>query len=160
MPVPSDLMGNNGTRRKRILIVDDDRGMVDTIQRFLKREKIYDLEVAFDGFEAGHKFADFQPDLIILDIRMPQLDGYQVCARIRSNQKDKNVKILLVSGIIGPKEARRIQESGADDYLAKPFSKKDLKKENREITWGIKRGCAMACVLKKVRILKGSTENN
>ena len=75
----------------------------------------------------GHKFADFQPDLIILDIRMPQLDGYQVCARIRSNQKDKNVKILLVSGIIGPKEARRIQESGADDYLAKPFSNKDLK---------------------------------
>ena len=53
MPVPSDLMGNNGTGRKRILIVDDDRGMVDTIQRFLKREKIYDLEVAFDGFEAG-----------------------------------------------------------------------------------------------------------
>ncbi len=127
MPVPSDLMGNNGTGRKRILIVDDDRGMVDTIQRFLKREKIYDLEVAFDGFEAGHKFADFQPDLIILDIRMPQLDGYQVCARIRSNQKDKNVKILLVSGIIGPKETRRIQESGADDYLAKPFSNKDLK---------------------------------
>jgi len=126
MPVPSDLMGDNGSRQ-RILIVDDDRGMVDAIQRFLKREKIYDLEVAFDGFEAGHKFADFQPDLIILDVKMPQLDGYEVCARIRSNQKNKNVKMLLVSGIIGPKEIRRIQESGADDYLAKPFSNKDLK---------------------------------
>jgi len=129
MPIPSDLMGENSSGRRRILIVDDDRGVVDSIQRFLKREKIYDLEVAFDGFEAGHKFADFKPDLIILDIKMPGLDGYQVCSRIRSNQKNKKVRILLISGIFEPREISPIQKSGADDCLAKPFSNKDLKEK-------------------------------
>ena len=114
---------------KKVLIVDDDKGIVDSIQRSLKREKIYDLEVAFDGFEAGHKFADFKPDLIILDIKMPGLDGYQLCSRIRSDKKNKNVKILLISGLVETKEASCIKESGADGYLSKPFSNEELKKK-------------------------------
>jgi len=127
MPIPADVMGDNSGARKRILIVDDDGEVVDSIQRFLKREKIYDLEVAFDGFEAGRKFSDFVPDLIILDIRMKGLDGWQLCSRIRSNPKNKNVKMLLISGLIEDKDISRIQESGADDYLAKPFTNKELR---------------------------------
>jgi len=127
MPIPSDLISENKNGKKRILIVDDDIGTADAIQRLFKREKIYDLEVALDGFEAGHKFADFKPDLIILDIRMPWLDGYQLCSRIRSNQKNKDVRILFISGLIEQKEIDRIQDSGADDYLAKPFSNEELK---------------------------------
>jgi len=127
MPIPADVMGDNSGARKRILIVDDDGEVVDSIQRFLKREKIYDLEVAFDGFEAGRKFSDFVPDLIILDIRMKGLDGFQLCSSIRGNPKNKNVKMLLISGLIEDKDIRRIRESGADDYLAKPFSNKELR---------------------------------
>jgi len=129
MPIPSGLMDENSGGKKRILIVDDDKGVVDSIQRFLKREKIYDLEVAFDGFEAGRKFADFNPDLVILDIKMQGLDGYQLCSRIRNDPKNNNVKILLMSGLIEPKAISRVQESGADGYLAKPFSNEELKKK-------------------------------
>jgi len=125
MPLPVEVVSN--TNEKRVLIVDDDKSMVDAIHRILKREKIYDLEIAYDGFEAGEKFTAFKPDLIILDIRMPGLDGYQLCSRIRGNQKNKDVKILLISGAVDQKDNGRILESGANDYLAKPFEMKELK---------------------------------
>ena len=127
MPLPDDviIIKNN----KRVLVVDDDHGMVDAIHRILLREKVYDLEVAYDGFEAGEKFADFKPDLVILDIRMPGMDGNQLCSRIRANQKNKDVKVLLISGEIGEKEINRIKESGADDFLEKPFTNKALKEK-------------------------------
>jgi len=115
------------TYKKRVLIVDDDRGMVDAIYRILKTEEAYDLATANDGFEAGEKFSDFKPDLIIMDIKMPGIDGYQLCSRIRSNPKNKDVKILLISGTIDPQEVQRIKEAGGDDYLEKPFSNKEIK---------------------------------
>ena len=133
MPVPAELISQEHDNKKRILIVDDDKGMVDAIYRVLKREKIYDLEIAYDGFEAGQKFSDFKPSLIILDIKMPGLDGYQLCSRIRSNLKNKDVRILLISGDIGPKEIRQINQSGADDYLEKPFKNHTLKEKIEDL---------------------------
>ena len=128
MPVPPELEARPFDRdRKRILIVDDDPGMVDAIQRFLKKEKIYNLEIAFDGFEAGEKFSDFKPDLIILDIKMPGLDGFKLCSYIRRKPENKNVKILLISGVIKQNEIKQIEKVGADDYLAKPFDNRALK---------------------------------
>ena len=132
MPIPSKFTPGEEDRM-RVLIVDDDKSMVDAIHRVLKREKIYDLEMAYDGFEAGEKFSDFKPDLVILDIKMPGLDGHQLCSRIRGNKRNRNVKILLISGVIDHKEVGRIKESGADDYLEKPFSNKDLKIKVEEL---------------------------
>ena len=128
MPVPQKLSALQNDK-KRILIVDDDKSMVDSIQRLLIREKIYDLDVAYDGFEAGEKFAIFRPDLVILDIMMPGLDGYKVCSRIRSNPQNKNVKILFISATIDQNAVEEIKKSGADDYLAKPFNTKELKEK-------------------------------
>jgi len=127
MPVPDKFMLPRRSGKKRILIVDDDQGMMDSIRRFLVREKIYDLELASDGFEAGGKFADFKPDLVILDIKMPGLDGYKVCANIRKDPRNKSIKILFISGDIEDKDMREIRTAGADDYLAKPFKLNDLK---------------------------------
>jgi CheY-like chemotaxis protein len=58
---------------------------------------------------------------------MPGLDGYQLCSRLRSQKKNKDIKILFISGNIAPKESDRIKEAGADGYLEKPFSNKELK---------------------------------
>jgi excisionase family DNA binding protein len=127
MPLPVEF--ESPANRKRILIVDDDKSMVDAIQRILKREKIYDCELAYDGFEAGEKFVAFRPDLIIMDINMSGFSGYHLCSRIKSNPENKRVKILLISGIIDQKDVIRIKESGADDYLAKPFAIKELKEK-------------------------------
>jgi len=128
MPLPAETI-MPVSNKKRVLIVDDDKGMVDALQRILKNEKNYDLEIAYNGFEAGEKFSSFKPDLIILDIKMPGLDGFQVCSRIRGNQKSKSVKILLISGNFDPRNIDRVKEVGADDYLEKPFDIKELKEK-------------------------------
>ena len=127
MPVPGEFQVS--APHKRILIVDDDRGIVHALQRLLAMDNQYRIETAFDGFEAGAKFSSFKPDLIILDIRMPALDGYQVCANIRSNPAHKNVKILVISGINEPQEIRRILDLGANDFLEKPFSNEILQEK-------------------------------
>jgi two-component system response regulator VicR len=124
MPIPDDAAQGD---RKRILIVDDDKGMVNAIERFLIREKMYDLQVAYDGFEAGQKFAIFNPDLVILDLKMPGVNGYTLCSNIRKVQKNKDVKIVLISGSI-EHESMQIEEMGADAYLEKPFKIQVLKK--------------------------------
>ncbi len=127
MPIPKELLSKQTDDTKRILVVDDDQGIVDAIRRSLIRDKIYDLAVAFDGFEAGEKFAAFKPHLIILDVKMPGLDGYKVCSRIRSNPENKNVKILFISGTIDKDAIAQIIKLGADGYLTKPFSVEVLK---------------------------------
>src|SRR3989338_10879677 len=105
MPIPEELVSSlNTNSKKKILIVDDDRSMVDSIRRFLQREMVYDLEIAYDGFEAGQKFSDFKPDLVILDIKMPGVDGYKLCSHVRDNPDNKSTKILLISGVINQNE--------------------------------------------------------
>lgn len=126
IPVPKEFVTAPMDDKKRILIVDDDRGMVDTIRRVLTKEKVYELEMAYDGFEAGEKFASFKPHLIILDIRMPALDGYKVCSRIKSNPENKNVKILFISATIDEEAVAQMTKLRADGFLAKPFDIKEL----------------------------------
>lgn len=127
MPVPAELQ--TGPVLKKVLIVDDDRGMVHSLQRALMMENRYIMETAFDGFEAGQKFSAFRPDFIILDIHMPALDGYQVCASIRSDPANKNIKVLAISAISEAKEIQKILDMGADAFLQKPFSNEALKEK-------------------------------
>jgi excisionase family DNA binding protein len=125
MPVPAEFV--HTIAQRKILIVDDDRGIVSSLHRALTLENKYMIDVAYDGFEAGKKFVVFKPQLIILDIHMPGLDGYQVCANIRSDPSNKSVRILAISGVSETQEIKKIMDLGADDYLSKPFSNKVLK---------------------------------
>ncbi len=128
MPIPAELTSDlKKSGKKRILIVDDDKSMVDSIQRILQLENTYDSQVAYDGFEAGQKFITHKPDLIILDIRMPRVDGYKLCAAIRNSPENKNVKILIISGLMSQQDQARLKALGADDYLQKPFGNNELK---------------------------------
>jgi excisionase family DNA binding protein len=139
MPVPRDLEPSaeaDSRAKRRVLIVDDDREMVDAIARILRNEKMYDLEAAYDGFEAGQKFMTRKPDLVILDVRMPRVDGYKLCSAIRNSPENRDVKILIVSGLVGEKDRQMIKKLGADDYLAKPFSGQDLKTKIADLLGG------------------------
>jgi excisionase family DNA binding protein len=127
MPVPIEFQ--SVTIYKKILIVDDDRGIVHSLKRVLMMENNYVIEVAFDGFEAGKKFSEFRPDFVILDIRMPNLDGYQVCSNIRKEPAHKNVKILAISALNDAQEIKKIIDLGANEYLEKPFSNEMLIKK-------------------------------
>jgi len=127
MPIPSQLQ--EGPILKKVLIVDDYKGIVHSLRRILQMENKYIIEVAYDGFDAGKKFTVFQPDLVILDIYMPGLDGYQVFANIRNDTKNKNTKIIIMSGVNEPSVIEKIKDLGADGFLQKPFKNETLKEQ-------------------------------
>ena len=127
MPIPQEFGATNN--KKRVLIVDDDRGMVHSMRRTLASDKRFEIDVAYDGFSAGQKFSQFRPHLVILDIKMPGMDGYEVCSRIRSNSKNKDVKIIAISGLVEKEVAEKILKLGANDYLPKPFDNRLLKEK-------------------------------
>lgn len=126
MPVAG--AGNGFVGEKKILIVEDDKNMVQALKRMLKRIKIYDVDFAYDGFEAGHKLVTFLPDLVILDIKMPGIDGYEVIKRIKLIPQDKNIKIIVVSAYLDDDGKKKALNTGADMCMDKPFDNEVLLK--------------------------------
>lgn len=109
-------------RRKRmsrkILIAEDVKDMSDMMRNFLTKAG-YTVYQAYDGAEAVVMARKHRPDLILLDIMMPKMDGYQVCTNIRL---DMHIPIIIVTAVASEAEKLRMFELGADDYLTKPFS--------------------------------------
>lgn len=108
--------------RQRILIVDDDENIAELISLYLTKE-CYNTKMVHDGEEALNAFREFKPHLILLDLMLPGMDGYQVCREVR---KDSNTPIIMLSakGEIFDKVLGL--ELGADDYMIKPFDSKEL----------------------------------
>ena len=107
----------------KILIVDDKPSNVKILQ---DRLEDYRLGVAYSGEEALKKAVEFKPDLVMLDIMMPGLDGYEVCRRIRANPKISAAKIIMVSAKAMRGERLEGYKAGADDYVVKPFDGQEL----------------------------------
>ena len=105
----------------KILIVDDDTDVQNLLFKILSAEK-YKTDVASDGFEAGIKVMQFKPDLIILDLFMPRMDGFEVCRRIKEDADTAHIKILAITGYDREENRERIMASGADGFMAKPMS--------------------------------------
>jgi len=110
---------------KKILIVDDDSQIQKVLTNVLSAQK-YETAVASDGFEAGVKVTEFKPGLIILDLFMPGMDGFEVCKRIKENPLSSQTKILAITGYDTEENKDRIMEAGADGYMAKPFLKDEI----------------------------------
>jgi excisionase family DNA binding protein len=127
MPIPQDEMLSE---RKRILIVDDDPIIVETLVQALEEEE-YDYEIisASDGFEAGLQVNHFKPHLLILDIMMPDIKGFEVCRKIKTNQETKNTKIIVLSAYLDDEKFERMREYGADLCFSKPLPLPRLKEE-------------------------------
>jgi len=116
-----------------VLIVDDDHTARETIVAMLEGEK-YQLELAKNGAHALQLLDKLQPDLIILDVMMPGMDGFEVCRRIRSTPKLAEVPIILLTALDDRASLLRGLESGADDFLSKPVDRHELKARIRTIT--------------------------
>ncbi len=114
---------SNEEKRSRILLVDDESAITDNLAPFLERAG-YDIGVAANGEEALKKAASFNPDLIILDVLMPKLDGRAVLRRLR--QDDDWTSVILLTQVGESVERAMALEEGADDYLNKPFDPQEL----------------------------------
>jgi len=108
----------------RILIVDDDEMNIDILMDSLEEE--YDVKAAESGEEALEIIPQYNPNVILLDIMMSGIDGYEVCKRIRADDTYKSVKIILISGRAMEDERQKGFEVGADDYITKPFDVDDI----------------------------------
>lgn len=109
---------------QKILIVDDARINVLILKKLLQDK--YIIETAESGEKALHIIPEFRPDLILLDIMMPGIDGYEVCRRVRKEPQYRFTKIILVSAKSLVDDRLQGYEAGADDYITKPFDKKEL----------------------------------
>ncbi|MFA5478408.1 MAG: response regulator [Candidatus Muiribacteriota bacterium] len=109
---------------KKILVADDEKNILRIIQFNLTKAG-YNVITAEDGGEAFEKIVKEKPDLVILDIMMPKLNGFEVCSKVKKELKMK-VKIILLSAKGQKNDIERGNESGADKYLVKPFSPKIL----------------------------------
>ncbi len=118
--------------RKRILVVDDEIYIVHILEFSLTMEG-YSVLTASDGEEALKLIEQERPDLIVLDIMMPKLDGYEVCRRLRQDDQLGNLPVILLSAKGRPVDREAGLQAGADDYIAKPFSPRKLLEKIREL---------------------------
>ncbi|MBM7634494.1 response regulator YycF [Geomicrobium sediminis] len=107
---------------EKILVVDDEKPIADILEFSLKKEG-FEVEVAYDGDEALQKVHDFQPELILLDIMLPNRDGMEVCREVR---KDYDMPIIMLTAKDSEIDKVLGLELGADDYVTKPFSTREL----------------------------------
>jgi len=124
IPVPKELA--DAVQPLSILIVEDDEAVVGMIERHLD-EYGFRFQAASDGFKAGVALMDFKPDLLILDLAIPEMDGFEVLKFVRETEELKKTKVLVVSGT-GDGELDKARKAGANKVLAKPFEPKKLKK--------------------------------
>lgn len=125
IPIHTEL-DNSGTK---ILVVDDEKSVISVVRRFLERAQTpFQIEVAMDGFEAGHQVASFRPDVIFLDLRLPGLDGFEVCRRIKADQETAGVHIIAMTGYYEGDVAQRVLDLGAVMLMQKPFTPDDLRR--------------------------------
>jgi len=108
--------------RRRVLVVDDDQNIVDMFVELLERDGRFDVRTAKSGYEAGALTEKFRPDIILLDYKLPDINGTAVCRVIRSNPAYEHMRIIMVSGVADPLEVEKLKLAGADDFIRKPFS--------------------------------------
>lgn len=133
MPVPAELIevsAKSPNRLSKVLIVDDEPSICDLLELFF--EQFFpgvEVRVARNGFDAGMLAGSFSPDLIMLDLKMPGMDGFEVCQKIRSTSELKHAKILAMTGIDEDGIKKKFFNLGADAHIKKPFNLKELNAE-------------------------------
>lgn len=128
--IPTDALESG---KRKVLIVDDDEELVELMTDVFARDNRFEIKSANNGFGAGMLVKDFRPDLIILDVMLPDINGKEVCQRVRNDPTMKTVKIICISGMVEQDKIADLRAAGADDFMNKPFSVDTL----------LERGCEM-----------------
>ena len=129
MPVDESFF--RGSRKERtVLVVDDERDIRDIVRRLLEELDVdLKIEEAQDGYEASIKIGNLQPDLVIMDLMMPKVDGFQLCRSIRENDETRSVKVLAITAFPEQDNVKKMYDVGADLCLIKPLQLEHFKLE-------------------------------
>jgi excisionase family DNA binding protein len=112
--------------RRRVLVVDDDEAIIEMLTELLDRDGRFEVRTAATGYEAGMVTEQFRPDILLLDFKLPDINGTAVCRTIRANPNYEHIKIIAMSGVADPDEVEELRAAGADDFVRKPFVVGDL----------------------------------
>lgn len=119
---PSD---QASARPLRVLIADDNPQGVELLEAYLS-DSDYEIQTAADGEETLRKVQEWQPDLILLDIMMPKISGFEVCKRLRANPATRDIAVLMITALDQPSDVDRAVDAGTDDFVTKPINKTEL----------------------------------
>ncbi|PQO47753.1 response regulator [Blastopirellula marina] len=117
--IPTDALESG---KRKALIVDDDVDLVELLVDAFERDGRFDLRTANNGFDAGMLVKEFHPDIVVLDIMLPDINGKEVCQRVRMDKTMEDVKILCISGMIEQDKVADLMACGANEFMQKPFS--------------------------------------
>ena len=116
--IPTDALESG---KRKVLLVDDDAELVELVTKVLEEDGRFEVRVAGNGFDAGMMVKEYRPDIIILDVMLPDINGKEVCHRVRADSSLEDVRILCISGLIEEDKVHELRLSGADDFMPKPF---------------------------------------
>ena len=106
----------------RVLVVDDDPEIVELFVDALEADGRFEVATAQTGYDAGLLTQQFRPGVVVLDFMLPDINGNVVCKTIRENPELSQIKIIIISGMVDPREVASLKAAGADDFIKKPFN--------------------------------------
>ncbi len=121
--IPTDALDSG---KRKVLVVDDDEDLVELIVDALERDGRFDIRSVNNGFQAGMLIKEFRPDLIVLDVMLPDINGKEVCTLVRSQQAMDDVRIICISGMVEADKVQELRDAGANDFMQKPFDVDNL----------------------------------
>jgi excisionase family DNA binding protein len=121
--IPTDALESG---KRKVLIVDDDIELVELITDALDRDGRFEVRSVNNGFDAGMMVKDYRPDLIVLDVMLPDINGKEVCQRVRADKTMNDVRIICISGMVEDDKIADLKEAGANDFMHKPFEVEKL----------------------------------
>jgi len=121
--IPTDALESG---KRKVLLVDDDAELVDLMSKVLDEDGRFEVRIASNGFDAGMMVKEYRPDIIVLDVMLPDINGKEVCHRVRADTTLEDVRILCISGMIEEDKIQELRLAGADKFLHKPFDIEEL----------------------------------
>ncbi len=116
--IPTDALESG---KRKVLVVDDDQDLVDLIVDMLEKDGRFEVKSVNNGFGAGVMLKEYRPDLIVLDVMLPDINGKQVCQLVRADKAMDDVRIICISGMVEADKVEDLKAAGANDFLQKPF---------------------------------------
>ena len=116
--IPTDALESG---KRKALVVDDDLDLVELIRDVLEADGRFEVRTANNGFDAGMMVKEYRPDVIVLDVMLPDINGQEVCQRVRGDSTMDDTRIICISGMVEKDKISELMDAGANDFMQKPF---------------------------------------